>query len=75
MTPPLLGLPWTPEDAACVLGPPADAGLLRLLLAELGVPQAAPGRWDAAELLGLHLALSPWLARRAGQSHSPPAGL
>ena len=63
--PPRLGVAWTPEEAAACLGPAADAALLARLVAELRVPQVEPGRWDAADLLGLHHALAPWLwARR-----------
>jgi hypothetical protein len=60
-----LGLPWTPEEAAAVLGPRGDADLLRdLVVRVLGLPEVEPGRWDAADLLGLHDALLPWLPRR-----------
>lgn len=55
MTPPRLGLAWTPEQAAACLAPLADAAGLRRLLAELGVPEVEPGRWDAADLIGVHL--------------------
>lgn len=58
------GVPWTPEEAAAVLAPRADAALLRDLVTRLGVPEAEPGKWDAADLCALHLALAPWLARR-----------
>lgn len=54
------GVPWTPEDAAAALRPLGDAGLLRDLMAVLGVPEAEPGRWDAADLLALHFAVAPW---------------
>jgi hypothetical protein len=55
-----LGLPWTPEEAAAALAPRADAGLLRGLVILLGLPETEPGRWDAADLIGLHIALAPW---------------
>ena len=59
-----LGLHWTPEEAAAVLAPRADADLLRGLVTLLGLPELEPGRWDAADLIGVHIALRPWLARR-----------
>jgi hypothetical protein len=49
------GVPWTPEEAAAYLAPKADAGLLRDLVTRLGIPEVAPGRWDAADLIAAHL--------------------
>ena len=63
-----LGLPWTPEEAAAVLAPCADAGLLRRLVTLLGVPELEPGKWDAADLIGLHVAVTPWLPERRVRS-------
>jgi len=62
--PACFGVPWTPEEAAAVIGPRADADLLRGLVELLGLPEAEPGKWDAADLCGVHIALRPWLARR-----------
>ncbi len=59
-----LSLPWTPEEAAAVLAPRAGAALLRGLVILLGLPELEPGKWDASDLLALHIALRPWLARR-----------
>jgi len=38
--------------------------LLRAVMALLHLPPVAEGRWDAADLLGVHVALAPWLRRR-----------
>jgi hypothetical protein len=60
-----LGVAWTPEDAATVLGDRADPDLLRGLVELLDVPPVEPGRWDAADLAGLHIAVRPWLPARS----------
>jgi hypothetical protein len=62
--PACFSLPWTPEEAAAVLAPRADADTLRGLVTLLGVPETEPGKWDAADLCGLHLAVRPWLRVR-----------
>jgi len=62
--PACFSLAWSPEEAAAVLAPRADADLLRGLVILLGLPEAEPGKWDAADLLGLHIALVPWQHRR-----------
>jgi len=67
-----LGLPWTPEEAAAVLSPRADADLLRGLVTLLGLPELEPGKWDAADLLALHIALTPWLQRRVRSERTAP---
>jgi hypothetical protein len=65
LMPPLtLALAWSVDDAARVLGPRADRDLLLLLVDVLGVPEVEPGKYDAADLLGLHDAIGPWLRRR-----------
>ena len=62
--PACFGVPWTPEEAAAVFAPKADADLLRGLVLLLGLPEVEPGKWDAFDLCALHIALRPWLARR-----------
>jgi hypothetical protein len=61
MLPTRLGVAWTPAEAAAALSPRADVELLTDLVRLLGIPEVEPGRWDAADLLGLHDALRPWL--------------
>lgn len=58
------GMPVTPEQAALMLRPFGDATVLRDLVTVLGVPEVKPGQWDYADLSGLHLAVSPWRARK-----------
>jgi len=33
----------------------------------LGLPEVEPGRWEAADLIGLHIALAPWQRRRCAR--------
>jgi hypothetical protein len=47
-----------------VLAPLADAEALAWLAARL-LPEVEPGRYRAADLLGIHHALSPWLRAAA----------
>jgi len=64
----LSSLAWTPAEAALVLAPRADAELLGLL-AERLLPEVEPGRYPAADLLALHLAMAPWLRVPSVSSH------
>jgi hypothetical protein len=61
MLPTRLGVAWTPAEAAAALSPRADAELLANVVRLLRIPEVEPGRWDAADLLGVHDALRPWL--------------
>ena len=56
----LSNLAWTPDEAALVLAPKADAELLGLLAGRL-LAEVSPGRYPADDLIGLHSALAPWL--------------
>ena len=66
VTPPVqFGLPWTIAEYAAALAGRADPELIEFLVRHLRVPETGPGRYDAADLLGLHDAIRPWLERRA----------
>jgi len=64
----------TIDEAASWLDPPVTARQLRIFARELGIGPSGqrkshlPGRpaatYDARELMALHSALAPWLARR-----------